>query len=195
MQGRLLTGNFQTSRKAVWKEDSEFTGPFFQFFKTVLCAYGPTIATIERWTGCVNNAAENEPYFLAVALAYAKSGLDIPSWATGAVWTYVAARYAHVSASSCASLTILEGSASSISRGAKSLSLSALLPTPSRSRRCCSLPLRRFLDDLSLSPCLPLSREETKPTMQGTTATKAIAERQEQNLPMAWRVVGKPTPP
>ncbi|KAJ8611745.1 hypothetical protein CTAYLR_009509 [Chrysophaeum taylorii] len=95
---RLMTGDIKTSRKAVFKEDSDMMSKndfFASFFKTILGAFGPTLCTIERWTGVAGNAAENEPFFVGVALAYANSGIKPPEWATTAVYAFTFFRYVH----------------------------------------------------------------------------------------------------
>ncbi|KAJ8611744.1 hypothetical protein CTAYLR_009508 [Chrysophaeum taylorii] len=78
------------------KEDTDFKGALLAgVFKTLFAGFGSTLCTLERWTGVVGNAVENEPFFLGVALAYANSGIRPPQWATTAVYTFTFFRYVH----------------------------------------------------------------------------------------------------
>mmetsp|Transcript_8331 Transcript_8331/g.25731 ORF Transcript_8331/g.25731 Transcript_8331/m.25731 type:complete len:162 (-) Transcript_8331:239-724(-) len=92
---RLLSGDMTTGRAALWKEDTEIPKPVAIAFKTAFLAFGPSLATVSRFNGCQGNANENEPYFMLMALGLARSGLPIPTWGATAIYTYVAARFAH----------------------------------------------------------------------------------------------------
>mmetsp|Transcript_11835 Transcript_11835/g.16058 ORF Transcript_11835/g.16058 Transcript_11835/m.16058 type:complete len:161 (-) Transcript_11835:273-755(-) len=95
LRTRFQTGNFTSGRQGLLKEDTEIVAPVLFTLKLFFCAYGPVLSTVERWTGCIRNANENEPYFMILALAFARSGLTIPSWAPTATYLYLAGRIAH----------------------------------------------------------------------------------------------------
>ena len=63
------------------------------FFKLSLGAVGPTCTT-QKLVQLVNNAKENEPFFLAAASAVAIAG-TAPSWGASALYLYCASRFAH----------------------------------------------------------------------------------------------------
>mmetsp|Transcript_34993 Transcript_34993/g.91908 ORF Transcript_34993/g.91908 Transcript_34993/m.91908 type:complete len:111 (-) Transcript_34993:286-618(-) len=62
-------------------------------FKTLLGAIGPTFST-QKLVQLVNNAKENEPWFLGVATAIAVAG-TAPVWGASALYLYAASRFAH----------------------------------------------------------------------------------------------------
>ena len=63
------------------------------FFKISLGAVGPTCTT-QKLVQLVNNAKENEPWFLGVATAIAITGSP-PAWGASALYVYCASRFAH----------------------------------------------------------------------------------------------------
>mmetsp|Transcript_6296 Transcript_6296/g.16402 ORF Transcript_6296/g.16402 Transcript_6296/m.16402 type:complete len:164 (+) Transcript_6296:67-558(+) len=96
MRTRFMTGDFNTGRGVVLKEDLELLAPVSVTLRTFFMAFGPVVGTVDRWTGCIRNANENEPYFIMLCLAFAQSGLTPPSWAPSAVYAYVAGRFLHM---------------------------------------------------------------------------------------------------
>ena len=94
-RSRFVHGDLATGRPGgqAWKEDGAMPGWTATFFKCSLCAFGPSPPT-ERFTGLVANSVENEPFFLALAVAVATLGEPGP-WAPTLVKTYVAGRYFH----------------------------------------------------------------------------------------------------
>ncbi|KAJ1447494.1 hypothetical protein M885DRAFT_575862 [Pelagophyceae sp. CCMP2097] len=95
VRSRLISGNMKSGRAASWAEDEAMHPIVVAMLKVGVGAIGPCLATTERWVGVVANAVENEPYFMALVLAYASAGVTLPTWAPTLVATYVAARYAH----------------------------------------------------------------------------------------------------
>ena len=95
VRSRLLSGDFATGRpqNEAWKEEGKMLPIYAKMFTCMLCAIGPSPST-DRFTGLVANAVENEPYFMALAVAIATLGKPSPMAAT-LVKTYVAGRYFH----------------------------------------------------------------------------------------------------
>ena len=91
---RFLAGDLATGRAGVWKEDTDAAKPVFATLKAIFVAYGPSLANVSRMCGCVDNANQNEPYFIMTCLALARTGLS-PLWAPQLVYTFVAGRFAH----------------------------------------------------------------------------------------------------
>lgn len=96
VRSRLLSGDFATGRpqNEAWKEEGKMLPMYGLFFKVSLGAFGPMLASTDRFTGLVANAVENEPYFMALAVAIATLGKPSPMAST-LVKTYVAGRYFH----------------------------------------------------------------------------------------------------
>ena len=94
---RILEGNMATGKPSsvAFKEDTTIHPAVMMLFKTLTLSVGPQIASVDRFVATVRNNNENEPYFLALAVAYVASGVAAPAWAATAVKTYVAGRYAH----------------------------------------------------------------------------------------------------
>ena len=69
INARLVTEDFKTGRASNWPEDSCYIvkklGDVFRFL-----TFGANPFSIERLTGVARNSAENEPYFIGLALAY-----------------------------------------------------------------------------------------------------------------------------
>eukprot|EP00316_Scyphosphaera_apsteinii_P021352 CAMPEP_0119300142 /NCGR_PEP_ID=MMETSP1333-20130426/2136_1 /TAXON_ID=418940 /ORGANISM="Scyphosphaera apsteinii, Strain RCC1455" /LENGTH=173 /DNA_ID=CAMNT_0007301811 /DNA_START=40 /DNA_END=562 /DNA_ORIENTATION=+ len=98
VRSRMLTGDFSTGKphgKPLKEEAALERTPAWitMLFKVMLGAVGPTFDT-ERFVGLINNAKENEPFFIGVAAAVAIAGSP-PAWGATALYTYCAARFAH----------------------------------------------------------------------------------------------------
>ena len=95
VRSRLITGDFATGRpqNEPWKEEGKMLPLYAMIFKTALFAVGPTPST-DRFSGVVANAVENEPFFMALAVAIATLGKPSPMAAT-MVKAYVVGRYVH----------------------------------------------------------------------------------------------------
>ena len=76
-----------------WREDANMNKFLVKLFNTSLVTFLPSYP-VERLTGCMHNIVENEPFFLALALA-----LSMTNKATGTVATvcntYTYARCVH----------------------------------------------------------------------------------------------------
>jgi uncharacterized MAPEG superfamily protein len=76
-----------------WRADTRTRPVFKSLFKVLMLAQLPSysVAALEQ---CAKNSAENEPFFLCLALAAAAAGPVAP-WAAGAVKLFGAARCVH----------------------------------------------------------------------------------------------------
>ena len=95
VRSRLLTGDMSSGKEGGVSQPADLAmSPFcVTFFKISLCAFGPTCKT-QKLVQLVNNAKENEPWFLAVATAVALAG-NPPAWGASAIYLYCASRFAH----------------------------------------------------------------------------------------------------
>ena len=96
VRSRLLTGDFASGKEGGVSQPADLNmAPWtVSFFKMSLCAVGPTCST-QKFVQVVNNAKENEPWFLAIAGAIGLAG-TAPTWGATALYTYVAARLGHM---------------------------------------------------------------------------------------------------
>ena len=95
VRSRLLTGDSTTGKPLGKNFEEELAMPQWvgMFFSISLGAVGPTFST-ERFVGLVNNAKENEPFFLCMAAAIAIAG-TAPSWGVSALYYYLWSRIGH----------------------------------------------------------------------------------------------------
>lgn len=95
VRSRLLTGDMASGKEGGHSQpaDQAMSGMSVAFFKLALGAVGPTFST-QKLVQLVNNAKENEPWFLGLAGAIAVAG-SAPAWGAGALYVYCAGRLAH----------------------------------------------------------------------------------------------------
>ena len=95
VRSRLLTGDFGSGKEGGVSQpaDMNMAGWTVMIFKLALGAVGPTFST-QKLVQLVNNAKENEPWFLGLATAIAVAG-TAPTWGATALYTYTASRFAH----------------------------------------------------------------------------------------------------
>ena len=96
VRSRLLTGDFASGKEGGVSQPADLNmAPWtVNLFKLTLGAFGPTFST-QKIVQVINNAKENEPWFLALATTVAVAG-TAPSWGATAIYTYVAARFGHM---------------------------------------------------------------------------------------------------
>merc|ERR1712224_1015426 len=75
VRSRPLTGDMASGKEGGKSQPADMNMNDFSvtFFKLALCAFGPTCST-QKFVQLVNNAKENEPWFLAIATAIAIGG-------------------------------------------------------------------------------------------------------------------------
>jgi len=96
VRSRFITGDQKSGKEGgvVQPAETAMAPVVISLFKLVLGAFGPTYPT-QKLCQLVNNAKENEPFFLAVATAIAVGG-NPPAWGATALYTYCASRCVHM---------------------------------------------------------------------------------------------------
>jgi len=96
VRSRLITGDVKSGKEGGVTQPAEtaMSPACVTLFQLALGAFGPTLAT-QKLVQIVNNAKENEPFFLAVATAIAVGGSP-PAWGATGLYTYCAGRFAHM---------------------------------------------------------------------------------------------------
>lgn len=95
VRSRLITGDMSSGKEGGVNQPADLAmSPMsVTFFKTMLGAVGPTFST-QKLVQLVNNAKENEPFFMGIATAIAVAG-NPPTWGASALYLYCGARLGH----------------------------------------------------------------------------------------------------
>jgi len=93
VRSRLITGDMSSGKEGgiSQKADQNMSPYVVQLFKTMMCAFGPTFTT-QKLVQLVNNAKENEPFFIGLAAAVALAG-NPPAWGASGLYLYGFCRY------------------------------------------------------------------------------------------------------